>query len=510
MSVSPEATEPAALAAGEPPGVRIARLVFTSALVALAVAHICLLGYVIARRLTFRYELEWMEGGMLGHALRLLRGEPIYAAPTADFIPFLYTPLYPAVVAGLAKVAGLGFALGRAVSVVSFATAVGFSAVLVRRAGAGRMALLFALGCAAALCATFPRGGAWYDIVRGDSLYLALSLSGLWLAATRGDRAPLAALAGALLATAFFAKQTGSVLAVAGGLCTLLYPRGQRRGLARLWPSAAFGLAAGAVFSGGVVLLQLRSEGWFWRYVYELHQQHEFYARRAWIETPVVLLRGQPALWGGLVLAAAVLAHRRALDLYLGRLAVVAAAGFALACIGFGTQYAHTNAYIPGLFFPAVLWAALLARLFASGARVPALALACAHLGTMYWDPRPHLPSAADAAAGDKLVARLRAAPGPVLIPFHPYYAVMAGKKPHLHRMGVLDIGMPRDLEERIRRREYDLVVMDSKTQWARWSVLQQVYGIAQTLVPGVDAPRVVTGAETVPAWVMEPKSPGP
>ncbi len=504
MSVVPAAAVTEALR------VRIGRRVFFGLLVLLCVAHICLFAYVVARRLSFRYELEWMEGGMLGHSLRLLRGEPIYCAPTADFIPFLYTPLYPALVAALAKLAGLGFSLGRAVSVVSFATAVGFSAALARRAGAGRWALLFAGACVAALCATYPPGGAWYDLVRGDSLYLALSLSGLWLAATRGDRAPLAALSGALLATAFFAKQTGSVLAVAGGLCTLLYPRGDRSGLLRLWPSAAFALAASAVFSGGVVLLQLRSDGWFWRYVYELHQQHEFYARRAWLETPLVLFKSQPALWGGVAVATALLLHRRAFDRFLGRLAVLAAAGVALACIGFGTQYAHTNAYIPGLFLPALLWAALLARLFASGARQPALVLACAHLGAMFWDPRPHLPGPADAAAGDRLIARLRAAPGPVLIPFHPYYAVMAGKAPHLHRMGVLDIGMPRDLEERIRRREYDLVVMDDKTQWPRWTVLQQVYGIATTLVPGVDAPRVVTGAKTVPTWVMEPRSPGP
>lgn len=489
---------------------RLARLVLAALFALLCAAHICLFAYVVARRLGFRYELEWMEGGMLGHSLRLLRGEPIYGAPTADFIPFLYTPLYPALVAALAKVAGLGFSLGRAVSVVSFASAAGFAALLARRAGSGRAALLFALGCAAALCATFPGGGAWYDIVRGDSLYLSLSLAGLWLAATRGDRAALAALAGALLAAAFFAKQTGSVLAIAGGLCTLLYPRGERRGFARLWPSAAFALAAGAVFSGGVVLLQLGSAGWFWRYVYELHQQHEFYARRAWLETPVVLLRGQPVLWAGLLVALGLLSYRRALDRFLGRLAILATAGVALACIGFGTQYAHTNAYIPGLFFPVLLWAALLARLHATGARLPALVLACAHLGAAYWDPRPHLPSPADTAAGDRLIARLRAAPGPVLIPFHPFYAVMAGKAPHLHRMGILDIGMPRDLEERIRRREYDLVVMDDKTQWPRWSVLQQVYGVATTLVPGVDAPRVVTGAPTVPTWAMEPRSPGP
>ena len=32
---------------------------------------------------------------MLTHALRIARGEPLYAEPSVDFVSFLYTPLYP-------------------------------------------------------------------------------------------------------------------------------------------------------------------------------------------------------------------------------------------------------------------------------------------------------------------------------------------------------------------------------------------------------------------------------
>src|SRR5712691_1385298 len=77
------------------------------------------LGFAFARRLAYPYDLEWMEGGMLVHAWRLMHGETIYPAPSVDFIPYLYTPGYPALLAGLGKVFGLGYALGRAVSAVS-------------------------------------------------------------------------------------------------------------------------------------------------------------------------------------------------------------------------------------------------------------------------------------------------------------------------------------------------------------------------------------------------------
>jgi hypothetical protein len=46
------------------------------------------------RGLPYPYELEWMEGGMVDHVIRVLEGGSLYVAPTVDFVPFLYTPFY--------------------------------------------------------------------------------------------------------------------------------------------------------------------------------------------------------------------------------------------------------------------------------------------------------------------------------------------------------------------------------------------------------------------------------
>ena len=66
-----------------------------------------LLVYAIAGRVSYPYDLEWMEGGMLHHALRIQEGHSLYAPPSIDFIPYLYTPLYPTLLALFGNAFGL-------------------------------------------------------------------------------------------------------------------------------------------------------------------------------------------------------------------------------------------------------------------------------------------------------------------------------------------------------------------------------------------------------------------
>ncbi|HTU64188.1 MAG TPA: hypothetical protein VMF89_37240, partial [Polyangiales bacterium] len=66
-----------------------------SAWVAVGVAMVGV-GYLVlcvAGRVGSAWPLEWMEGASAVHAQRLLHGLPLYAAPRADFIPFVYPPL---------------------------------------------------------------------------------------------------------------------------------------------------------------------------------------------------------------------------------------------------------------------------------------------------------------------------------------------------------------------------------------------------------------------------------
>ncbi|MEZ4366752.1 MAG: hypothetical protein R2939_10755 [Kofleriaceae bacterium] len=201
------------------PGRRRALTVCAWVLVAApALYQLGLLATAIAGRVSYPYDLEWMEGGLLHHAERIGGGGGIYVPPSIDFIPYLYTPLYPGLLAALGKVVGLGYTLGRAVSVLALVGLAGVAlASLVgpaRRARARAVdltgpALAGAVVALGVFAAAYPYVEGWYDLVRADTLALLMITGGIHAAARWGGRHGVGpALLGALMGLAFFTKQT--------------------------------------------------------------------------------------------------------------------------------------------------------------------------------------------------------------------------------------------------------------------------------------------------------------
>jgi hypothetical protein len=54
-------------------------------------------------------ELDWMGGGSVELAARVLAGHSLYAAPSLGFVGWTYTPLYYWVASGVASLTGIGF-----------------------------------------------------------------------------------------------------------------------------------------------------------------------------------------------------------------------------------------------------------------------------------------------------------------------------------------------------------------------------------------------------------------
>ncbi|MEZ4319319.1 MAG: hypothetical protein R3F61_17530 [Myxococcota bacterium] len=152
-------------------------------------------------RLTYPYDLEWMEGGMLAHAWRVQHWMPLYMEPDADWIPYIYPPGYPAVVAGLSTVTGLSATVGRAVSVTG--TLAACAALVFAGWRHGRSPTAGLLG-ACLFLACYPDSGAFYDLVRPDALGLGLLSWAVVLGIEPGTRARVAS--GLLLAMAFTVK----------------------------------------------------------------------------------------------------------------------------------------------------------------------------------------------------------------------------------------------------------------------------------------------------------------
>src|SRR4051812_20210468 len=100
--------------------------------------------FIAARRVSYPYALEWMEGGTLQHVLRVLEGKRLYVEPTLAFTPFIYTPLYYWVCAPVVRIFGTGLPALRAVSVAASLSLLALLFATVRTRTQDWLAALFA------------------------------------------------------------------------------------------------------------------------------------------------------------------------------------------------------------------------------------------------------------------------------------------------------------------------------------------------------------------------------
>lgn len=419
-------------------------------------------------RMHYAFELEWIEGGSLTMAHRVLEGRPLYTAPSLAYVPFNYPPLYYWAGGAFMHAFGEGFAALRLLSFLASLAAAGLLFGLVRattgRAAAGALA-------AGLLLATFRLSGAWFDLARTDSLHLALVLAAMAaLFAVRGA-ARGGALAGALFVLAFLAKQSALVAALPVGACLLWTDR--TRGL---WFAGTFG----AGLAASVWALDRASGGWFGYYVFELAGRYALdpaLAARFWLEDflkplGVCVLGG---LWALLDPA------RRGAH---GGLAAACIAGLVLAA---WTVRAYPATY-ENVLMPACVAAAWMLALGydavlgraqrtggALGARLAWAASAAVLLQftVLLYDPLRQLPGEGDHAAGRALLENIAKVEGAVLVPCHNYLTARAGKGEHFHEMAYMAVAKSGDdttavrlraqLEAALAGRRWGWVILDTR-----------------------------------------------
>jgi hypothetical protein len=497
-----------------------------------AVYQLVLLATAFAGRVGYPYDLEWMEGGMLHHALRIKNGEGIYVPPSVDFIPYLYTPLYPSLLALLGGGFGINYAVGRIVSILAL---VGIGAVTGVQIASKRnehfargpvwAGIVLAFGLFAA---SYPYMEGWFDLVRADTLFLfmvtaALAVLPHWAKAGTGLRGHArVAAAATLLALAFFCKQTGIIYVGVGGAIVLV----------TAWRRVpTFVAVAGVIGLGGTWLLERTTQGWFWTYVSKIHRAHDFNMDRFWKSFGNILLKF-PAMTAvivlGVIIVGATWWRRRALPRPAQPFVLwtcVFAVSTLVGAIGWGTEFAHFNAYMPaflhgalaaGAAVPAVYacWRARYenhhnAHAIASGAALGLALLLAATCWTARWKPAHFVPTQRDAAAGDRLVTRIKSIEGEVWMPSHPWYLVMAGKRPHVHRMGVKDVTarqtrVVEGLDPAVRSHAFAALILDDRDVHLELPILHSNYRPAMKL-PSNERPRLYTGAKIVPDSIWVP-----
>lgn len=412
---------------------------------------------VMVVRTTYPFHLEWLESNVFLHAVRIAQGHGLYEAPLEGLVSHPYPPLYYLVLAALFQVTTPSLITGRIVSLCAALWCAASSATLAARRS-DRPRLAFATTFAAFL-ALFPATGAWLDLVRVDTLAVALWLQGVVLVYAIQRTGRRFALATLCFIAASLTKQTCLPLAGAAWICAPLARR------PRIWFLG--GLLTLAASLDLYAWLDLQTNGWLAYYTVTLPMGHETEPRHAlilvqgFVDLFAIWSRAPFDLSANLRASLDAPAILPSLGLTLGCLLLIAtparrdrlslpmlALTTALVCSWSATkQGAYLNHYLPLAAFAAVGIGHTLA--FTFGTRPNAMTRWLVGLQTVILlgtlaliteDPRHHLPTADDRRAGEAWVRWLRSVDGDVQMPALNYLPYLAGKDIHPNEMGLFEL----------------------------------------------------------------------
>ncbi len=461
--------------------------------------------FVALRRLDYPFALEWLEGNSLVEVRRLLAGQQLYQAPSVSYVPDGYPPLYFALSAVAARVLGASYLTLRLVSLVSSLACFALLAGLVKRETGSAAAGVAAAG---AFAATYFVTDTWFDVARVDSLFLALSIGGLY-AVRRMDGPRGAVAAGVLLAAAALTKQTGLAEAVVLPVALLAGPRRRLAAVTALTEFAVLGVTT--------LVLGLTSGGWYVYYVFQLMSQHPLtYGNLGWFWTALATALG-------LACCAALAGARRVPGVLLAGCAALAAEGYAALVHSGG----GINDVLPAYLAVALLAGLALGRGPSAGwlartraAVPPALVLSQLALLLSAFHPAQSIPSAADRGVGERLLAGMRAFGGTVAVPADPGLSLAAGLPPVAHQDAAYDVlrgtdqaaiaSFRRSAADALAGRRFSAIITDSPSAPYAYpgSPGRTYYQCPQPLLAGVPAAlfRPVAGVAGRPMYVWLPR----
>jgi len=482
---------------------------------------VCTFLYISFSRLGYPFEVEWMEGGMVDHGARIMRGEGLYVEPSLEFIPYLYPPLYPFVLALGYWVFGICLWWGRLVSIVSTlaACAIAFRWIWVAtgrwRLGAVSVGLFLA---------GFHACGSWFDINRVDMLLLALLAGGMYLLRGNPERRRLVAGA-VLLGAAFFAKQFAIIFLVGGAVAAFLH--GRKSGL--IFCAVGFGIAG--VFTG---LLAALTGGWSWYYCFTVPSQHGMdWLRIGSLWRGDVIHRFPFQLAGCVACATAWFFTAKRFSIRRIPVVLVAAVS-AITASFFGRIHfgGYDNTLIPMAFFTTVFLLIAAGRLAGAEWSRPR---ACAVLSAVsililfqfyihIYPVKAQVPAGAERESGERFLEAARSVDGDVFIPFHGYYWSRTGKKMRFHIIALHDIITFREKDRKgdvriVQKRELipeDIIAAFNEKRFAavipnlpkhnyylRTTVEHLIYGnyVRSNSIPQLPRPKTGMGTRTGAMW---------
>jgi 4-amino-4-deoxy-L-arabinose transferase-like glycosyltransferase len=478
------------------------------ALFALACYFLFVYIAIALARMHYPFELEWMEGGSLEQVRRILAGQKLYVAPSLEFIPFIYPPLYYYLAAGFAAIIGLSFFPLR---LLSFLASLGCFWVIFRIVREETRDNLAGFIAACLFAATFRLSGAWFDLGRTDTLFMFFTLTALYCIRFRPSTRSFI-LAGALMACAFQSKQTALAISLAMMAGALLL-HGRR--------AFYFVGAAVIITVASLLVLDLWHGGWARFYLIELPQRHTMAARMLaafWTRDLLARLAIVCTAAAFYLLVEFQTGNKRKALFYL----LIVGAMVGVSWVGRLNRGGYNNVLLPAYAGLAILFGLAFHHAVQRARSIPShkeswlegliFLLGIVQFVFLMYNPYRQIPTAQDVAAGEQLLETIRQAPGEVLIPYHNYLLSLAGKPGQAHWAGIeeliglyggsemaLGTELLQQMRQKIERQEYSLLILDEK-----WDV----EGYYVKWRPAFDDPNVffpVTGWRIRPETIFVP-----
>jgi hypothetical protein len=437
-------------------------------LFATAVAYLVVYIWMVIYRIRYPFDLEWIEGGMVNQVQRLIHGQGMYVAPTINYVPFLYPPLYFYFSALAALIFGIGLFPLRLVSVL--ASLVSFTTIflIVRNETKNWWVAILSTGLFAA---TFRVTGAWLDIAKVDSLFLALWLLFIFIISGRKSLGG-AVLAGILAGLAFLTKQTALIVCVP----VLAY---------LLWCNWKYALVclASATLTIGITTLVMNhfSAGWFGYYVFELLSQQtdwlpqyfiSFWKDDLLVHLPIAIL------FAAFFLMGLPKQDRHSLYQWLAVLTGALAGSFITRVKTGG----YDNVLLPVYAGLSILFGLGLGGLLKlikqvqteyTGRLEALIHVACLiQFVILFYNPFAQIPTKADLDAGNSLVKMLSEVKGAVFLPDDSFLPALAGKNTYANNSAIWDVLrgnqqtkgkalLTADISNAIRQQSFDEIIID-------------------------------------------------
>lgn len=476
------------------------------------ISFLFLLVYIIIalKRMQYPYELEWMEGGSVDHVLRVLSHKELYIEPSLEFTPYTYTPLYYYISAVLSSIIGIGFYPLRLVSFISSIICL-YLIFLFVKSETGNSYSGYLSACLFA--ATFKIGGAWFDIGRVDSLFLALFLLGIYF--IRFKPYPITyALSGILLSLSYLTKQTAIVMTIP----IILFIFVANRYLS-LYLLSSYLL----IFLGSTLILNYNSNGWFAYYIFSLPMQHDF-VKSVFISFWIINLI-KPLSISIIFIMIYLIRDNYRIDEWKGKGFYIAMliGMVGVAFISILKSGGYNNGLLPTYAAISILLGLSVDYLFNEVNELPYninLSLSFIYIAiifqflTLSYDPRKQIPNKMDREAGEEFIQFLKQKEGEVFIPGHGYLSILAGKKTYAQSVAIMDVlrGQSKtpkqlikmEIEDSIKNQRFSAIIIDSEDEYL--PEIDKYYVNIGDVFAKDNVFYTVTGKITRPKWVFIPR----